>query len=396
MRRLNRLWHTLAEQPVLAGVEAVWVGWLGDEIEMVRPYLSPRQARSAIYPCHRPKGEGCPRRVVQHASDDIVAVCGCSPPQCDTVRLGRQDIVVHELSISRFAADIARTLGVDPPGASPLADLRGVHELGIAETQTKEKRPVLLALGGHDDAGVHPLELLLLRHGRCPFIVIVPVPDVPLPLRRLFDEKDCKIASCAHLLGWEENEGFLADGEVWEDLLRAPATGYIFQKEGSAWRIAFNCEPINIPHSEGLERIHALLAHQGEEVRIGELLRESARSVGSQASDESTIEELEGEIAALCNVIESESDQQVIAEAQDRLQRLKEHLQAQLGLRGKPRRIGDETKRMADRVGKSITREFERLEQNLPELAAHLRKAIDHPSSGAPSYRPAESVTWLL
>ena len=99
----------------------------------------------------------------------------------------------------------------------------------------------------------------------------------------------------------------------------------------------------------------------------------------------------------LLETIESGGDPQRMAEAREELDSIKAHIKSATGLKGKVRRTGDEAKRAASTVGKSISRALQLLEESgMPKLARHLQEAIFHPSGMSPAYRPTDKVDWML
>lgn len=110
MSDLLRVWRRVEALPVPAGVHVQWEEWLGGDVGVVKPFLKPEQALARSYPCPNPVHEGCPRRVVQHGKDDIVAVCGNASAQCDPIALARKDIVIWSLQRGEWVAAVTRSL----------------------------------------------------------------------------------------------------------------------------------------------------------------------------------------------------------------------------------------------------------------------------------------------
>lgn len=107
---LLRVWRRVEALPVPAGIQIQWKEWLGGDYAVVTPFLKPEQALARGYPCPNPVHEGCPRRVVHHGKDDIVAVCGSASAQCDPISLSRKDVVIWSLDREEWVAAVARSL----------------------------------------------------------------------------------------------------------------------------------------------------------------------------------------------------------------------------------------------------------------------------------------------
>jgi hypothetical protein len=118
MRDLLRIWRRVESLPVAAGVDAQWIELLGGDLRFLEPYLRPEQQLATNYPCPHPVHDNCPRRVVHHGPDDIVAVCGNASPQCEPLKLTRQQLVVRSLKTVEWIAAITSGLraanGLDP------------------------------------------------------------------------------------------------------------------------------------------------------------------------------------------------------------------------------------------------------------------------------------------
>lgn len=149
MRELLRVLRRIEVLPVTAGVDAQWKELLGDDLELIEPYLQPEQRLATSYPCPHPVDEHCPRRVVHHGPDDIVAVCGNASPQCDALELCRGDLVVRRLRVDRWVDAVTGGLQ-QANGLDPLdADL----PLGVVPVGTLRRRGKLLPVIWIRDVG---------------------------------------------------------------------------------------------------------------------------------------------------------------------------------------------------------------------------------------------------
>jgi hypothetical protein len=115
MKTLRRLWSGLEAVSGLAAVAVEWQEAWGCEWEVGRAFLRLTDRSAASYPCPRPGGEGCPRKVVIHGQDDIVAVCQAVPRQCDDLILSKADIAIYELHWQKLAAAVGKALGLSAP-----------------------------------------------------------------------------------------------------------------------------------------------------------------------------------------------------------------------------------------------------------------------------------------
>ena len=100
-----RLWRALEDMRSWAGVRAVWREHLEDELELIEPWLLPREELAMSIP----GPGGIPRQVVVHGDDDIVIVDSVSN-DVDSIR--REELIVYELDDLRLMASISAALGL--------------------------------------------------------------------------------------------------------------------------------------------------------------------------------------------------------------------------------------------------------------------------------------------
>ena len=122
-RPLDPLWTLLREAGAGPLTQATWQSELGEAYEHSAGWLRIARGRSKSWLCGVPGG-GCLRRVVEHAPDDIVAVCGDWPPRCDRVVLERTQLARHTLAMALLAKTLVETSGL--PDAPVQAAERGV------------------------------------------------------------------------------------------------------------------------------------------------------------------------------------------------------------------------------------------------------------------------------
>lgn len=142
MHDLLRVWRRVEALPCPAGVDAQWRELLGDDLRHVEPFLKPEQRLATSYPCPHPVHDDCPRRVVHHGPDDIVAVCGNTSPQCEPLRLSRRELVVRTLKMKEWLAAVANELRA----ANGLDALDAELPEGLVAVGTLSRRGRRLAL----------------------------------------------------------------------------------------------------------------------------------------------------------------------------------------------------------------------------------------------------------
>jgi len=226
MRDLWRLWRTFESMPALAGVEVEWSEHLGDELEAVRRFLRPEQERATTYPCPDAGGESCPRRVVVHAPDDIVAVCGNSPRECESVPLKPSDIVVYRFDLAAFAATIAKLLHLDGARGEGVEGLPNVRTLGTCALEPGRVAQAFLVTGAEPE-GSQAVELLMARHPATRLLFVRTARKVLPTVRAVLDARGCLLLPAADVAAWDIKKGLVAKvaaGELLAPLRRTPVS----------------------------------------------------------------------------------------------------------------------------------------------------------------------------
>lgn len=178
MRRLDRLWRALGRAPVLSGVRAAWDDLLGEDARVLRTFLRALPEPASTYPCPQPGPDGCPRGVVVHGADDIVAVCRARPKACETLTLSQADIVAYELDTRRLGERLRALLGLAGDGGAFPGSLPGrTSYVGVYQPVAGHSYPVYLALSGDGVAVLDVVESLIGREPR-PFVVLVPAAEL--------------------------------------------------------------------------------------------------------------------------------------------------------------------------------------------------------------------------
>ena len=201
MPSLHALWRTIEREEVLAGVEAQWQLWLGDVLDIVRPFLKPEQSLASSYPCeHHPSA--CARRVVHHGPDDIVAVCGLDESECDRLALKRADVVVYGLALPRLLAEVANVLGGG-------GDVERITDARVWSLGSRSTTQFFFVLPDRDAGYGAPLATLLSRYPTGEIAVLVPTHDSLAPAdRALLSQRRASALECDELLELDDDGHF--------------------------------------------------------------------------------------------------------------------------------------------------------------------------------------------
>jgi hypothetical protein len=172
-----------------------------------------------------------------------------------------------------------------------------------------------------------------------------------------------------------------------------------FHRAGAVWELAYAGRSASVRHAKGLTDLATLLAHAGESVHVLELLANQAEGTVNRGADEVFDRRAREQIKARLVELEAEADDAAAAHDDERAARahaardaLLDSLAEAVGLGGRARRLDDPAERARKTVTARIRNSIRRLEQPLPELAAHLQRSVD--TGLWCVYRPERPMDW--
>ncbi len=183
----------------------------------------------------------------------------------------------------------------------------------------------------------------------------------------------------------------------------APPSDALFEFDGAVWNLGFAGRTIHVPDTKGLRDLHNLLARPGTPVSAVALLNpaggEVVRAARSMGADPVLDDEAKIRYKQRLTQLDDEIDRAALRGDATRASRLNAErdallteLRAAAGLAGRTRRLGDEAERARKTVTARIRDTLRKLDDQHPELAAHLRESV---STGATCvYQPAKPMTW--
>lgn len=176
-RPLDPLWRLLDEQADPAHPVEGWRRELGEAFDLAEPWLRAARGRATTWPCGLTGGVGCLRRVVEHAPDHVVAVCGDEPPRCARVEIARTDLALRRLDLEAVAEVVRDTSGL------PNGELRRQGREVVIGPLTLGRRRVVIALTRETStlALLALAEGLSQRHGDVRVLLLAPIPEPPEP-----------------------------------------------------------------------------------------------------------------------------------------------------------------------------------------------------------------------
>jgi tetratricopeptide (TPR) repeat protein len=178
-----------------------------------------------------------------------------------------------------------------------------------------------------------------------------------------------------------------------------------FEPDGAVWNLGYAGRTVHFPDAKGLHDLHALLARPGVAVAAADLLNPAGgdvvRAAKSMGGDPILDDEAKARYKSRLTRLDDEIDRATLrgdavraAKLDHERDALLAELRAAAGLAGRTRRLGDEAERARKTVTARIRDTLRKLDEQHPELAAHLRKSV---STGATCvYQPGSPVRWTL
>lgn len=205
----SRFWSGLEALPGLVGIPRDWRRVWREEAPVGRAFLRPTGDLATSYPCPSPGGEGCPRKVVIHREDDIVAVCQSEPRQCGDVKLRKADIALLGLNWKALGTAVARGLGLSTPDRQQEV-LPATVRLGWHHLVGGNRAAVYLTIR-HDPQSLAATLSRLLAVADPPFILAAPTANLcQSDGAELLRRRGVLFLPLAECLEWSEQTGFAA------------------------------------------------------------------------------------------------------------------------------------------------------------------------------------------
>ena len=419
MRKLQKFWSALEGTPILQGVTVSWREAVGEYMDVLAQFLRPLPELATTYPCPAPGGDGCPRGVVVHGPEDIVAVCRRDPPSCETLHLTRSDLVVYELDLRKLADCIRRVLGFT--GSRPPAPVDGLPttlHIGDYRPAPGSSFAVYLTVQFEDDAVTEIVERLCGREQRR-YVLLTPTASLITPdCRERLSMRRCLPVDLSELIGADAEGHLVADGQVSRVLATldqppeaqatvTPAESYpddahVFKDQGETWLVVFGGIPRSVRNSVGMSYIARLLETPGQEIHAAALrgsVSANGDSVVLGSAGEILDEQALGQYRERMAEIDDELAQaranndlgrvELLTEEQETLYA---HVGRATGLRGKKREAVDERERARKSVSAAIHRAIDAIHEQHEPLKQHLDNSLK--IGEFLSYQPEQHISW--
>lgn len=255
MKKLTRLWKTLEEEPILEGVLDQWELWLGADYEIAGHFLYPTGAVAFSYPCSGPLGPECPRRVVVHADDDVVAVCGNTPRRCETIKLRKTDLALCRLNMVKLVADIASAFGARGGVEEGIAGSFKIWAMGDRIHTDGTRLPCYFVLPDVEEGYAGVLARLLAPRAHVPSVIVVPsTRNLNDTAHQLLNSRGVVLLAAEDHCCWHETRGLVIESslDVLVDGLLGRSSSTAARKEEPPLAIRFSNE------FEGHRAVHSV------------------------------------------------------------------------------------------------------------------------------------------
>ena len=400
MTSLSRFWRALERPYGLCGVTAELRRLIGPELPAVAPLLRQLPVGSETYPCPTPGGDGCPRRVVMRGDGQFVALCGCSPKECDPLVLKPAEVVVQEFDPKRLCRAVADQLPLSGSVTAVAAD-DAVWSLGSTRSSSGEKQVFLLPAGG---AGVVANGInQLLASFQSPWLALAPTHRSVTPIQK---ELAARAASTVVAL---EDIVFADTGSVLKvdaamvvphSAAGAASDENIFRREQNVWLVRFAGKTVHLQHTVGFDYIVELLRRPRIEIEAllltgrTEPERPTVNSAGLDMADDKALRQVRAELERRKTELSAlpAKDWPKKGSLQEEIAKLEAYLSQTEGRHGQARKVSGSAQRARTAVTNAIVRSIARIEKDHRALATHLRESIR--TGTTLIYLPSTPVDW--
>lgn len=409
MKKLKRFWRALEEPYGVRGVREHWRRYVGAELEAISPFLRSLKEPSLTYPCPRIGGDGCPRGVVVHGPEDIVAVCRTHPKECDTIKLSPADIVEYEFDWKRFCGFLSELLGMVVV-AEPLRGQSDTWHVGTWAVNATDHRPAFFVAAASRASFDGAVGVLLISC-QGPSIVLAPT----LRFSGGAATEGLRQRGAA-LLALEDvvlqsDEGKLVSAGTLPEMLGAgaspdPAAAVgahrnVFRREQDFWIMAFQGKAVRLRHIVGFDYLAELLRQPGAEVEALSLAGRAEPeaeavvvSAGLEVADEKTLREVRSALSIRRSELAAipAKDWPTRGRLQEEIAKLEGYLSQAEARNGRARRTGGSAQRARTAVTNAIVRAIQNIEKEHKDLGAYLQASVR--TGTTLLYLPAKPADW--
>ena len=376
-------------------------------------FLQLTRGTATAVDCPTPCGLGCPRRIIRHGPDDIVALC--DERLAPKLAVPAPQLAIYRLHSAAIGKAFAQALAIEPR-LSRMDGIPHTQLLGDFVAPDQQRYPVLMTMQDDPAAMDGVVRALCLIHASR-FALLAPTRQYLTPTaEQLLTTRGSLFLALNEIMMLADNGQFRLQRK--ESPFRAltpdhyaepsdPLPANIFRQRGDQWEIRFlGGEIILLRRAKGLEYLTMLLASPGKSIPILDIyhlgkLDDEQRAMelgaGMEVGDRraladyrSTLEDLDSELSDARNA----HDEHWVEDLLEQRERLLSEISNMQGPGGQLRYANDPLRKPRDNVRKAIQRTVDNLvKANMKELATHLQP-LAVVQGGEMAYQPAHPITW--
>jgi len=342
----------------------------------------------------------------------------------EQVGLAEPDVRAFRLNVTALRSEVAEALGVTPD-PQPVWEAPRAFPLGTWAPIPGANIPAFMMLPPTARLLRSEVSRLLIECDRG-FLLFVPKqPKLPSSLRAQLDRQGAAIIPLAETVvcdsagrfsassSWGTYQNAYCQRHMADQMVPAEPE-YQFAKRGM-WALRFAGKATYLGGDlKGAAFIHHLIRHQGQEIHVIRLMADVAGAERAQATaeaeglefaasnggdlvDEKTIRECREryeELEAEREEARRAGDKARLARIQEEVGKIAAYLSNSLGLGGRSRKAIDDVSKVRRRIARVINITIDKIEENDPDLATHLRNSIRTHINMC--YAPDRPVHWAL
>lgn len=175
----------------------------------------------------------------------------------------------------------------------------------------------------------------------------------------------------------------------------------VFQREGAVWRVGLGSRQVMVNHVQGMAYLERLLSTPDADWHVLDLysvpgaapLEGAADTVIDDAARRAYQQRHQDLIAEL-EAATADADLGAVDRCQRELDALEQELLTAFGMGGRARTMADPTEKARVNVRRALTRALDRIDDQLPELAEHLRRSLETGRFCCYAPDPGAPVAW--
>ena len=422
---LTHFCKSICTRPLPYDVIKRWQLDLREEFEPLRSYFKPMDRLARYYPG---KNEYISYRIVIHRDGTIVGIDD-DDDDFDTNRidLNRSDIVLYEFDFELFRHSLCDALGLHRSGI-PLAESERTIPVGTWEPEKSARFPVYLLTPGLLQLRKQVLERIIEKNDFGEILLLPPRNRWDDFIQRAAQKNNVVLVPLDEAIRLEN--GVIRATPQWPEYLtafcrmvdvalpsryRKVVRDYVFARRDDKWFLQYGEITSKLDlELLGPQFIQYLLKYPDRRIPVRELWGEvmgtgrrrkkmetdfaetsSAFFDGDAVLDKEAKANYRNRLLELskCRIrAEEENDIGELDRINTELETIESILKSSQGLGGKTVKIGNETKKLVDRIRRVLNTTFKKIGKENPNMARFLKNSIEFGSQI--KYNSSKEVSW--